>query len=313
MPSALPRIVLVFVDGIGLAPASRTNPLSSTPSPAVRELLGGGLTSESVARRPGLALEPIDANLGVAGLPQSATGQTALFTGINAAQVLGRHVTAFPGPRLRRLLNESSIFLQLAREGLATTFANPFPPGYRRAVLAGKRRASATTWAALAADLRLRSLGDLAAGRAVSWDIEGDRMAARGPDRQARRFEEGRVDAIRAGENLARIARRFRFTLFETFATDLAGHHRWGWTADEAWRRVDGLLDGLLAAKSRATTVLLTSDHGNLEDATNGSHTRNPVPLLAVGPLAGELATIRSITDLTPAVVSLLASGRKCR
>ncbi len=305
MPCSLSRIVLVFVDGIGLAPASAENPFARISSPAIEQLIGGTLTSERIGRRPGLVLRAIDANLGVDGLPQSATGQTALFTGVNAARALGRHVTAFPGPRLRGLLHDHSIFLQLRRHGLAATFANPFPAGYRKAVLAGERRGSATTWAALAADLRLRTLDDLAAGRAVSWDIEGDRLAARGAGESGER----RVDAVRAGENLGRITRRFRFTLFETFATDLAGHHRWGWTAEEAWRRVDGLLAGLVAAKGRATTVIVTSDHGNLEDATSRSHTRNPVPLLAIGPAATELAKVRSIAELTPAVVDLLATS----
>ncbi len=91
------RILLLFIDGIGLAPAGVTNPLSVVDMPAVRALLGGPLTLEQVQEREGLVLVPLDATLGVPGLPQSGTGQTALFAGENGAVILGHHVPAFPG------------------------------------------------------------------------------------------------------------------------------------------------------------------------------------------------------------------------
>ena len=53
--------------------------------------------------------------------------------------------------------------------------------------------------------------------------------------------------------------------------------------------------------------MLLCSDHGNIEDATVTTHTRNPVPLVAWGPAAREF--VRGLTRLdqvTPAIVALL-------
>ena len=78
--------------------------LSETTSPLVRGDLPDGVTLRDLGRhrlkdirRP----EHIH-QLGIEGLPQSATGQTALFTGINAAQLLGRHLFGFPNQPFRR-------------------------------------------------------------------------------------------------------------------------------------------------------------------------------------------------------------------
>ena len=79
--------LFIFVDGLGLAPPADDNPVRPEVCPAVCGLIG----SRSV---------PLDACLGVPGLPQSATGQATLFCGRNAAAFMGRHVTGFPGPTL---------------------------------------------------------------------------------------------------------------------------------------------------------------------------------------------------------------------
>src|SRR5262249_12288005 len=162
------------VDGVGLAPTGPTNPLAVLPTPTLRALLCGPLTLEAVQERDGLLLAPLDASLGVSGKPQSATGQTALFTGRNRAALLGHHATAFPGPRLRALLAEHSIFRRAAEAGRSITFANPFPASYWRALDEGKRRVSASTLAFRAAGARFRDLDDLRRGAAVSWDVRRD-------------------------------------------------------------------------------------------------------------------------------------------
>lgn len=298
------RYLLLFVDGVGLAPAGADNPLATVPMPELGAALGGPLTAEAVGRHgAGVLLAALDAALGVPGLPQSATGQTALFTGVNAPAVLGRHVAAFPGPRLAELLAAHSLLARAARAGRAVTFANPFSRGYFDEVAAGRRRHSATTLAALAAapaGARLRDLDDLAAGRACAWDVRRDHL---------RRFAPG-VEPVgdrEAGGHLAALAGGHDLVLWETFMTDLAGHLRRGWTAAEALARLDGLLGGLLAARPPELTVLLVSDHGNLEAAATSSHTANPVPLLALGPDAAAFAGLERIDQLAPRLLDRLA------
>ena len=295
------RLVLVFADGLGLAPAGPDNPLATASTPTLRRLLGGPLTAERVGvAAPGAALAALDATLGVDGLPQSATGQTALFTGVNAAEALGRHVSAFPGPRLRRLIRQHGLLGRLRSTGYEGTFANAYSRSYLRDLEAGEARRSVTTCQVQFAGLEFRTEADLAAGRAVSWDITRELFIARtGLTVEV-------VTPVEAGSHLAAIAGHHRFTLFETFLTDLAGHHRLEVAPAAAAARLDGLLAGLTAAAPPDLTVLLTSDHGNLEDSANRLHTRNPVPLLAAGPAAGRFAGLRSILDVAPAVVACL-------
>jgi hypothetical protein len=297
--SSGPRFLLLFVDGIGLAPAAGTNPFATVPTPALAAVLGGALTAERVGRVAGGQLSGLDATLGVPGLPQSATGQTALFTGENAPALLGRHVAALPGPRLAALLAGHSVLKRARAAGHAVTFANPFTPAYFAEVEAGRRRHSATTLAALASGVRFRDADDLRAGRAVPWDVTGAFFRAFEAN-----VEERSPDT--AGRNLARIAAEHRFTLWETFMTDLAGHGRRGWTPEAALARLDGLLAGLLADLPADVTLLLTSDHGNLEERHHTSHTRNPVPLLALGPQAAGFAELARIDEIAPKVLESL-------
>lgn len=298
---------------MGLAPAAETNPLASTPTPALRGLLGGPLTVGALEldRSGGTVLAALDAGLGVPGLPQSATGQTALFTGVNAPAALGRHVTAFPGARLKEILARESVFRRAAERGLAATFANPFTPGYLRRIEAGGPRLSASTHAVAAGGLRFRDLDDLARDRAVTWDVERDHFAERiGESRGGRHGTahfEAPVSADAAGHHLAELAGDHRLTLYETFLTDLAGHRRWELDPADAVRRLDGLLAGLVEHRPADLTVVLTSDHGNLEDGSHTMHTANPVPLLAVGPAADRFAGLARIDQVAGRILEVLA------
>lgn len=308
------KLLFLFVDGVGLAPSGADNPLSSVPMPALAGRIGGPLVTAATPPE-GVLLRELDATLGVEGLPQSATGQTSLLTGVNAAAELGFHQAAYPGATLQRLLAEHSLFRRLVASGVHCTFANPYtrdPYDARasRAVARGNqnatrgsrrapRRLSATTHAIMAADLPFRRLRDLARDRAVTWDVCRDRWSRSG---------EGGLQPIAAaaaGRHLAALAAEHDVTLFETFMTDLAGHGRWGWTAEEALTRLDGLLAGILAATDARLTVLLTSDHGNLESAKSRLHTRNPVPLVVWGPGGEAFAGARSLLDVAPSVLDL--------
>ncbi|KPV49848.1 metalloenzyme, partial [Kouleothrix aurantiaca] len=164
-------IIFVFLDGVGLAPASADNPLASADTPAFKALLGGPLTLEQAggfisspsppSPLPHLLLKPIDATLGVPGLPQSGTGHVALLAGVNAPALHGRHQPHFPPVALRPLLAEQSIFRKVTERGGRATFANAFGPGYWQAVAARRIRKSASVIAAEGAGLRFRDGADL--------------------------------------------------------------------------------------------------------------------------------------------------------
>ena len=66
--------------------------------------------------------------------------------------------------------------------------------------------------------------------------------------------------------------------------------------------RLDGLLGGALADLRPQDTLLLTSDHGNVESIAAPTHTRNPVPLLVIGPAARAFQGSQSIMDLADVI-----------
>ena len=108
------HILMIFVDGLGIgAEDPAVNPVHSGACPCIEGLLA----SHSVS---------IDATLGVPGLPQSATGQTTLLTGMNAAQAMGRHVEGFPNRALKDIIRAHNVYAQLAGLGLSSTFANAY-------------------------------------------------------------------------------------------------------------------------------------------------------------------------------------------
>jgi 2,3-bisphosphoglycerate-independent phosphoglycerate mutase len=303
-------ILFLFLDGVGLAPAGPDNPFSTVPMPHLEAALGAALLAESAGqegRGEGgeWVLCALDACLGVPGLPQSATGQTALFTGVNAPAAVGEHITAWPTAALRAILAEHSLLKQAAALGARVLLANAHSERFWQMIRERKRGLGASTLTALAAGIPIPTLDDLAAGRAVLWDITHEIA------RQHLGYDLPLVAPEEAGARLARLAGEYDLVLFESFLSDLAGHGR----LDAAWvlTRLDRFLGGLLAQRSPETTVVLSSDHGNLEDLSARRHTTNPVPLLALGPAAGHFRGVRALTDVTPRILSAVAAGLGAR
>jgi 2,3-bisphosphoglycerate-independent phosphoglycerate mutase len=295
------RVLLVFVDGVGMAPPSASNPFARVPL----AVLGPLLDPRAPLPRGGI-LVPTDATLGVEGLPQSATGQTAILTGRNAARAVGRHVNGFPGPSLVAILREATLYRPILAAGLRARFLNTFTEPHRSALMGFAplavparvlgRSISATTHAALAAGLPLFGPEDLAAGRSLFHDFTNDLLAARGVEAPRRTPEE-------AGALLAAACRAYEFAFYEYFLTDVVGHAGDPGRAVEQVRRLDAFLASLVSHADDDTLLLVTSDHGNLEDLSSRSHTRNPVATLLFGPGADAAAAgIRSLVDIAPAV-----------
>ena len=239
-----------------------------------------------------LQFRPLSATLAQDGLPQSATGQTTLLTGRNGAELMGRHYGPWPGPTLKRALDEGTLFSEVALTGGRVVLANAFPPGYFHALETGKQKVNVPVYAAQRAGVGLLTQTDYDAGRAVSADLDGQYLGAPQP-------------LAEAGARLARLAGGADLTFFDFWLSDTAGHR---WTFAESVKLVEklgGFLAGVIPALGE-TTLLLTSDHGNLEDKSTRSHTRNPVPLLAVGPRVNVFAGATSLLDVAPALRRLL-------
>ena len=303
------RFIYLFLDGVGLDEAGPFNPLTPyeadgqtvEPMPYLAGRLGRSLLAGPSIEQPGLLLKPVDASLGVPGRPQSATGQTALYTGRNAPAFLGRHLTGFANGSLRILLEESGLFKQVQAVGGRATSANLYTPGYFQAIAERKLRYSVGSLLSLTADVPFRMPADYERGRAIFWDITNAHGA--GHD-----FQPPPLDPQEAGKRLARLAADYDVTLFECYLTDFAGHRQDRPTALIVLAEVDGLIQGVLETMNADTTLVICSDHGNLENLATRLHTLNPVPLLVFGPAASSFATVTDIMGLTPAIVSRLVS-----
>jgi hypothetical protein len=293
-----PSLILFFIDGLGIGTRGAHNPFDGLEGAAPLALFQGEPPDLPWDGR----LAITDACLGVEGRPQSASGQTTIVTGVNAPAAIGSHKQGFPNQPLLEIIREHSIFVQLKRAGVnPITFANTYTEQFfaRR-----PRWVSATTAAVEAAGLRFNVVDDLRAGRAVYQDFTNEMLIERGEEVGMRTPEQ-------AGEVLARIVAANRFTLYEYFITDKIGHAQ----DPEAARRVLPMLARfirtlLTTLDLQSSTVILTSDHGNIEDLSVRNHTLNPVPTILWGRHREHIASrIRSLTDITPTIVDVITKG----
>ena len=289
-------VLLFFIDGLGIGTRGPHNPLDGLQG---AEPLAIFQDEEPEIFHDGVLVRT-DATLGVEGRPQSASGQTTILTGINAPSLLGYHKQGFPNKALLEIIKEHSIFLQLRRAQIEpNTFAN----AYTRLFFEGQPRwISATTAAMQAAGMRFRDMDDLRNGRAVFQDFTNRMLIERGEDMPVRTSEE-------AGHILSELAREHAFTLYEYFITDKVGHLQDMQSARVVLRELAQVLRTLLSKIDlQRTTVVLTSDHGNIEDLSSRNHTLNLVPTLVWGAKRESFANrIRSLADITPAIMETLA------
>jgi 2,3-bisphosphoglycerate-independent phosphoglycerate mutase len=291
-------VLLFFIDGLGMGTRGPHNPFDRLDDAAPLAIF----QDETPDIPFGGLLSPTDARLGVDGRPQSASGQTTILTGINAAAVIGQHKQGFPNAALLDIIREHSIFLQLKRAGVnEITFANTYTKKFFES---RPRWISATTAAVEAAGLQFNTVSDLRRGRAVYQDFTNAMLIERGEAMDLRTPDE-------AGEVLANIVAANKFTLYEYFITDKIGHAQDYEAASRVLRSLASFIRSLLAKLDLdKTTVILTSDHGNIEDLSLRNHTLNPVPTIVWGQQRERLAArIQSLTDITPGIVDVLTKG----
>lgn len=299
MTSDPSRVLLFFIDGLGIGSPTHTNPFFGLENAEPLAIFENGLHSTILDGR----IVPTDACLGVAGRPQSASGQTTILTGVNAPAQLGYHKQGFPNQALLDILARESLFLKLLNAGVKPiTFANAYTPTF----FADRPRwISATTAAVEAAALPFRTIDDLRANRAVYQDYTNAVLLERGINVQVRTAEE-------AASVLSGIVSENRFTLYEYFITDKIGHLQDFAQARIVLGQLAQLIRALLTRLDlRTTTVLLTSDHGNIEDLSSRNHTINAVPTIIWGANRQQIATrVRTLADITPVIVDQLATTR---
>lgn len=297
------RVLFLFLDGVGLGIDDPSlNPFARANLPNLAGLLGGRrLLAESAPLQNGRAtLLSLDACLGVDGLPQSATGQAALLAGRNIPAEIGRHYGPKPDKATAAMLEDGGIFGVLTRAGKRAALINAYPAGYFQAIHSGRRMYSSIPLAVTKAGLALRAAPDLTAGRAISADLTGQ-----GWHERLGYAEIPLLSPQEAGRRLAELSAGLDFAFFEYWLTDYAGHGQEMGAAIRLLEQFDAVLGSLLAAwDDEKGLVLLTSDHGNLEDISTRRHTANPVPLLLVGNAQAreKFSGVKDLTGVAPAI-----------
>lgn len=290
-------VLLFFIDGLGIGDRIPSNPLHNLPDSDPLNCFKG---DNKPAILDGIVVAT-DACLGVEGRPQSASGQTTILTGINAPRLLGYHKQGFPNKALLKIIDKHSIFKQLQRAAVGPiTFANAYTSRFFNE---RPRWVSATTAAVEAAGLSFRTVDDLKQGKAVFQDFTNRILIERGEEVTVRSPEE-------AASALAGIVSVSRFTLYEYFITDKVGHAQDMEAAREILTRLALFIRELLnKIDLDHTTVLLTSDHGNVEDLSIRNHTTNMIPTIVWGnERVGVAQRIRTLSDITPAIVAQLTA-----
>lgn len=289
--------ILIFIDGLGLGSTDKTvNPCMDQSI----EALHVHAASAAEAWNGGLLVKA-DACLGVDGLPQSASGQTSLLTGINGPALLGRHLPAFPNDALREAIREHSLLKRTREAGFRTVFLNAFRPRFFDLPMDVRWRMSTTTVATLSAGLSFFSTHDLVKGRTLYHDFTNEELVRRG-------FQLPLFSPEEAAQVLVDAAADYDFIMYEHFKTDKAGH------SQDMGRTLKSLsdLDRFIKAVVRGVDldrhlIVVTSDHGNVEDLSVKTHTRNDVPALLWGKGKENAAgKIKAITDIPRTLLEAL-------
>ena len=225
--------------------------------------------------------------------PQSATGQATILTGRNVPQIIGEHYGPKPNPAVAAVIREGTLFSEIVAADGQAALITPYPQRFFDGINSGKHLLSSVPLAVTSAGLSLMGADELRNGRAVSPGFTNE----------AWRTYLGYKDMpeltlFAAGQRIAALARTYHFSFFEHWPSDRAGHR--GSLADAAKHLevIDEAIGGLLADwDDEHGLLIITSDHGNIEDKSQRQHTYNPVPTIVVG--RNHAALAQQINDLT--------------
>jgi len=300
------HILLIFLDGIGLGDDDPAiNPFAAADMPTLIALSNGQRWLRSIGRQTSAraTLVPTDPRMGVPGRPQSASGQAAILTGRNVPQIIGEHYGPRPNPAIRAILAEDNFFKQVVARGMSAALLEAYPPRFHQAIQRGKRLPSSYQQAVLEAGLPLFTEDAIYSGDAltVDWTGEGWRADLGYTDTPIYTPQE-------AGRRMVALSRRYAFAFFSHWLTDTVGHR--GTVADgvRLLTLFDRVMSGALAEWDDAEGLMIvTSDHGNMEDLSHTKHTENDVPTLIVGEGKERFADgLHTLADLVPQMAQFL-------
>jgi hypothetical protein len=293
---------MIFLDGVGIGTEDcQANPFFKFGFSTFSEIFGAipSLTNP-VLKKNNSYLFPVDARLGVDGFPQSGTGQTSIFCGINAAQFVGKHFGPYPYSTLIPIIEDKNIFKSFLSMGMKAFFANAYPQVFFDYINSGRSRLSVTSLSCKLSGLRLNTVEDVKKGKALTAEITGERW------NKKLGFDLKILKPKTAARRLLRIAGKNSFTLYEYFLTDHLGHGRYEGNARELLAILDEFLFTVINELNEDMTLIICSDHGNIENMSIKTHTLNPALTITSGRFAENLfSDIKDLMQIKPAILRI--------
>lgn len=300
------KILFLFLDGIGLGSDDpRSNPIAAAEMPTLQGLLDGHKIIEGVAPLicEQATLLALDACMGIAGLPQSASGQASLLTGVNVPAALGYHYGPKPNKEIARIIKNGNLFSQIKSKGLRADLLNAFPPRYFDGLNSGRRLAGAVAHAVIDSGGKLRTKEDLFNEKALSVDFTG-----LGWREYLGYAQTPVITPHEAGQRIVDLAQELDFAMFEYWPSDFAGHHQDMEAALQLLKDFDQVVTGIISRWDLENDlILITSDHGNMEDITTRKHTLNEVPAVIIANQQLRQAFTDGLNKLSDIATKILA------
>ncbi|MDH5720831.1 MAG: metalloenzyme [Spirochaetia bacterium] len=266
-------LIYIFFDGIGFGSSdSGKNPLAKYKTYFLSPLAGGGFHAN------GDIIET-DAHMGVEGVPQSATGQTALFTGYNASKIMGRHVSGFPTYSLRPYIIKYNLIKSFIDNNKKSVLINSYSEKYLNKIEQpkGERFMSATSFMQKSSGQPFYTIDDYLKGKALYMDITNWFLRSQGVDIEI-------IGAKITGRKLVSLARNFDLIVYEYFFPDMVGHDTSFMEPEKIICDIECFLEGIWEELDiTRELVVICSDHGNFEDLSHSKHTENKVPTYLYG------------------------------
>jgi 2,3-bisphosphoglycerate-independent phosphoglycerate mutase len=302
------HILMMFLDGIGLGDNDPgVNPFAVANTPNLLSLTNGHHWLRGIGRQESerAVFIPTDACLGVPGRPQSATGQATILTGLNVPQRIGEHYGPKPNPPIRAILAEDNFFKQVVAHGKKAALVEAYPPTWHYDHDRGKSLRSSYQQAAYEAGQRLFDIEDLKQKRALTPEWTGESWQT-----YLKLNDTPVYTPYEAGQMLVQISREYDFAMHAHWMTDMVGHRGPVERGVELLELFDGVMAGALDAwDDDEGLIIITSDHGNMEDVSHRNHTENDVPTVIIGKEKQAFAEdFHDLSDFVPRMGKLLFS-----
>ncbi|MCA0452788.1 MAG: hypothetical protein LCI00_02290 [Chloroflexi bacterium] len=300
------HILMLFLDGIGLGDSNpETNPFVTAHMPTLMGLTNGKRWLRDTGQQETARSRfiPTDANLGIPGRPQSGTGQAAILTGLNVPQIIGEHYGPKPNLQTREIIANDNFFKQVKRAGKKAALLDAYPEGLHHDIARGKTLRSSIQQASYEAGQAMFGMAELKAQQALTPEWTGESWHS-----YLKLYDTPVYTPQEAGKLLVKISRQYDFAFHSHWMTDHVGHRGPLSRGVELLELFDGVMAGVAEEwDDDEGLVIVTSDHGNMEEIGNRNHTENKVPTLVIGSAKSAFADgFHDLTGYVPRMAKLL-------